>query len=102
MTRYDIAHAVSRLSQCAAHPTRASHTALVRVLKYRVNTPAHNLTGTGSYKDVLAIYSDSDYAGDRPHTMKSHTGCMITLNGAPVQWLSKKQFRHHGSHGGLG
>ena len=28
-TRYDIAHAVSRLSQCAANPTRASHTALV-------------------------------------------------------------------------
>ena len=33
-TRYDIAHAVSRLSQCAASLTRASYTALVRVIKY--------------------------------------------------------------------
>ena len=90
-TRYDIAHAVSRLSQCAANPTRGSHTALVRVLKYLVNNPTHNLIGKRSYKDKLSIYSDSDHAGDRPHTMKSHTGCLITLNDAPIQWLSKKQ-----------
>ena len=62
---------------------------------YLVNTPTHNLTGTRSYKDVVAIYSDSDHAGDRPHTMKSQTGDMITLNGAPVQWLSKKQIAQH-------
>ena len=77
-TRYAIAHAVSRLSQCAAKPTRGSHTALVRVLKYLVNHPTHNLIGKRSYKDKLSVYSDSDHASDRPHTMKSHTGCLIT------------------------
>ena len=39
------------------------------------------------------MYSDSDHAGDKPHTMKSHTGSMIILNGAPIQWVSKKQIQ---------
>ena len=73
-TRYDITHAVSRLSQCAAKPTRASHTALDRVLKYLLNNPNHNLTGKVVTRDILDICSDSDHAGDKPHTMKSHTG----------------------------
>ena len=73
-TRYDIAHSVSRLSQCAANPTRASYTALVRVIKYLKNTPNHSLKGKVVTKDTLDIYSDSDHAGDKPHTMKSHTG----------------------------
>ena len=91
-TRYDIAHAVSRLSQCAAQPTRASHTALIRVLKYLINTPSLTLAGKVTMNDdVIEIYSDSDHAGDKPHTMKSHTGIMITLNDAPIQWVSKKQ-----------
>ena len=90
-TRYDIAHSVSRLSQCAANPTRASYTALVRVIKYLKNTPNHSLKGKVVTKDTLEIYSDSDHAGDKPHTTKSHTGCMIILNGAPIQWISKKQ-----------
>ena len=42
-------------------------------------------------RDELEIYSDSDHAGDKLHTMKSHTGSMIILNGAPIQWISKKQ-----------
>ena len=90
-TRYDIAHAVSRLSQCAANPTRASYTALDRVLKYLVNSPNHNLKGKVVTRDQLDIYSDSDHAGDKPHTMKSHTGSMILLNDTPIQWISKKQ-----------
>ena len=42
-------------------------------------------------RDKLEIYSDSDHAGDKLHTMKSHTGSMIILNSAPIQWVSKKQ-----------
>ena len=42
-------------------------------------------------RDQLGIYSDSDHAGDKPHTMKSHTGSMILLNDTPIQWVSKKQ-----------
>ena len=44
-------------------------------------------------RDALEIYSDSDHAGGKPHTMKSHTGSMIIINGAPIQWVSKKQIQ---------
>ena len=44
-TRFDIAHAVSRLSLCAASPDRASYTTLIRVIKYLINTTNHNLIG---------------------------------------------------------
>ena len=94
-TRYDIAHAVSRLSQCAANHTRASYTALVGVIKYLINTPNHNLIGKVVTRDKLEIYSDSDHARVKPHTMKSHTGSMIILNGAPIQWISKKANREY-------
>ena len=54
-TRCDIAHAVSRLSQCAANPDRASYTALVRVIKYLVNNTNHNLIGKVVTRDTLEI-----------------------------------------------
>ena len=90
-TRYDIAHPVSRLSQFVASPTRASHKALIRVLQYLTNRPSFTLTGRVHGDDDMRYYSDSDHGGDRPHTMKSHTGCMITLNDVPIHWVSKKQ-----------
>ena len=49
------------------------------------------MTGKVVTRDELEIYSDSDHAGDKLHTMKSHTGSMIILNGAPIQWIPKKQ-----------
>ena len=90
-TRYDVAHAVSRLSLCASKPTRASHTALVRVFKYLMNTPNHTLTGKVVTRDRLDMYCDSDHAGDKPHTMQSHTRSMILLHDTPIQWVSKKR-----------
>ena len=41
--------------------------------------------------NVLSVYSDSDHAGDRPYTTRSHTGTMILLNNVPIHWASKKQ-----------
>ena len=37
------------------------------------------------------MYVDSDWAGDREMTTRSHTGMVFLCNGAPVKWLSKKQ-----------
>jgi hypothetical protein len=39
---------------------------------------------------VLHAYVDSDHAGDKA-TRRSRTGYIIYLNGAPIDWFSKKQ-----------
>ena len=38
----------------------------------------------------MRVYVDSDHAGDTV-TLKSRTGFMIFLYGAPIYWISKKQ-----------
>lgn len=37
------------------------------------------------------VFSDSDHAGDRLTSTRSHTGVMIMCNGMPVRWRSNKQ-----------
>jgi invasion protein IalB len=90
-TRYDIAHAVSRLSQMSANPTKGAAKALTRVLRYLRANDKLALEGTITKANKLESYSDSDHAGDRPNCTFSQTGIMITLNGVPVQWASRKQ-----------
>ena len=40
---------------------------------------------------VWDCYVDSDWAGDKEISTRSHTGMVFLCNGAPVKWLSKKQ-----------
>ena len=42
---------------------------------------------------VWDCYVDSDWAGDKEISTRSHTGMVFLCNGAPVKWLSKKQIR---------
>jgi hypothetical protein len=91
-TRFDIAHATSKLSSKSAAPTKGAEAAMNRVLQYLRTTKARRLVGTRrGGQDVVDVFSDSDHGGDRPHEMRSQTGLMIMLNGVPVQWSSKKQ-----------
>ena len=92
-TRYDISYSVSRLSQFSARPTVSSYRALYRVLRYLRNNPVLYLESAGSVEgpDCIEYYSDASHASDWPYSTKSQTGVMITLNGAPVHWLSTKQ-----------
>ena len=46
---------------------------------------------TTDCSDEVGYYSDSDHAGDRSGTTRSHTGVIITLNGVPCHWVSRKQ-----------
>jgi hypothetical protein len=39
---------------------------------------------------VIWVYIDSDHAGDKL-TRRSRPGYIIYLNGAPIDWFSKKQ-----------
>ena len=62
-TRYDIAHAMSRLGQHMAKPTEASSKALQKVLKYLGANLELQLEGTRPLVDTYKFYSDSDHAG---------------------------------------
>jgi len=59
---------------------------------YLSTTADFKLGGKVMYgTDSVKYYTDSDHAGDRGLTTKSHTGIMLVLNGVPVHWRSKKQ-----------
>jgi hypothetical protein len=90
-TRYDIAHAVSRLSQYTAQPTVSAQTGLKRVLMYLAGNTDFAVEATISHDNAVEMYCDSDHGGDRPGTTKSQTGMMFCLNNGPVHWSSKKQ-----------
>ena len=90
-TRYDIAHATSRLSQMSAKPTKGAAKALKRVMRYLRANDKLVLEGVITKKNDLESYSDSDHAGDKPNLTQSQTGMVITLNGVPVHWASRKQ-----------
>ena len=90
--RWDIAHSVSRLQQFSVNPTRGALEAAIRVALYIATTADFKLGGKVVYgKDIVKYYTDSDHAGDKGTTTKSHTGIMLVLNGVPVHWRSKKQ-----------
>ena len=91
-SRYDIAHATSRLSQFSQAPTKSSQQAMERVLVYLRTHLGRRLRGARKDgRDSVAMFSDSDHGGDRPHELRSQTGMVVMLNGVPVLWSSKKQ-----------
>jgi hypothetical protein len=92
MVRYDISHAVSRLSQYSHNPTEGSRKALCRILGYLMTTVEFRIEGrVHGPSDHIAIYSDSDHASDKKIDTRSQTGIMILLNGVPCYWRSAKQ-----------
>ena len=79
MVRYDISHAVSRLSQYSHTPTEGSRKALCRILGYLMTTVEFRIEGrVHGPSDHIAIYSDSDHASDKKTDTRSQTGT-ITL-----------------------
>ena len=92
-SRYDIALAVSKLSQFSMRPTASAVKAMKRVIQYlraHPKMPTRVRWQTGG-DNVFSMYSDSDHCGDKKHSARSQTGTMCFLNGAPVFWKSKKQ-----------
>ena len=90
-TRYDIAHSTARLSQFSSCPTEGAWKSLHRILQYLSGNRQFALRSQGITGDRIEVHSDSDHAGDKPYTTKSHTGCMILMNRVPIHWMSKKQ-----------
>ena len=103
--RCDVAYTYSRIAQHSAKPTKAAMQAVVRAFKYLYQTrtmalsapytaPDRNVansTSTQEHEYPWRFFSDSDHAGNAEvqNRRRSQNGGMITLNGAPVLWMSK-------------
>lgn len=74
-----------------AAPTEAAAKDLRRVMTYLATNPDLKIRAHVREQDEFEALSDSDHAGDRGLDTRSTTGVMIFYNGAPIEWISKKQ-----------
>jgi hypothetical protein len=101
MTRPDICFTVTALARFLTKPTSELYGHAINVLRYLKGTRKCKLVFGGSRTlpppqvpppvDTVAIvaYSDSDFANCK-ETRRSVTGFVITVNGTPFLWASRK------------
>ena len=93
-SRPDISNAVRELTKVLDGATPAHWKAMIRVIKYVLDTKMHALKlhpvkdSPSSAKFNLEGYSDSEFAGDRD-TRVSVYGYITYFCGAPISWKSK-------------
>ena len=91
-TRWDIAHAASRVSQRSRNPDGGTKKALVKIAGYLRSEPGHKLSGPrGVGVDTFEYWTDSDHWGDSELVRGSRSGLLVRLNGVPVHWRSSVQ-----------
>ena len=79
--RPDIAFATNRLARSPAKPSEASIIASKRLVRYLCGTMDLKLQVQNRACITLTVFSDSDWAGDRP-TRKSVSSWVIMLDGS--------------------
>jgi len=89
-SRFDIANAVSRLSQFLQDPSETHWTAARHVLRYLKRYRNLYITYGGERELSVLGYSDADWASD-PNDRKSFTGYVFMINEGAVSWSSYKQ-----------
>jgi hypothetical protein len=93
MTRPDLAYAYAELSKFCQCPGLVHMQAAERVLQYLKGTFDVGITWSDPgdlSRNVLGGWVDSDFAAD-PDTRRSVSGFVMSLNGGPVAWKSKRQ-----------
>lgn len=93
-TRPDIAYAVIRLSQFAAHPRDCHWQALKRILRYLKGTSSAALTlgDLSAHTDHEGLVGYFDAAHADHLDMRSTCRYLFLLYGSPVSWASKVQY----------
>jgi hypothetical protein len=90
--RWDISHAVSRLSQVNKSPTVGMVDSIKYLAGYLKGTLDQRLGGPRPIDtDRIVSFTDSDFHGDRTFTSLSQTGVLILMNGIPCHWRSNRQ-----------
>ena len=93
MTRPDLAYAYAELSKFCQCPGMVHMQAAERVLQYLRLTYDQGITYRDpgpTLRNKLLGWVDSDFAAD-PDTRRSVSGYILSLNGGPVAWKSKRQ-----------
>jgi hypothetical protein len=90
-SRPDLANGVRELAKCMDGATLGAYKEMIRILKFTIDTkdfgikiqPKLNEDGIWN----LALYSDSDWAGDKNNS-RSVSGYIMFLCGVPIMWKS--------------
>ena len=97
-SRPDIAFAVHQCARFTHCPKRLHEKALKRIARYLKGTQSRGMVIKPNEEVGFDLYADADFAGlwnteesEDPTCVKSRTGYIITLGGAPVTWGSKLQ-----------
>ena len=92
-SRWDVSHAVSRVSQFNCSPTVGTVKSLGIIAGYLRKSIDFKLGGARhlGVDDHFSVFADSDHHGDKLMTSKSQTGVIVLLNGIPIHWRSNKQ-----------
>lgn len=97
-SRPDIAYAVHSCARFTHSPRRSHELALKRIAKYLKGTRNRGLIINPTVDLKLECFCDADFAGlwgaedeQDPICVRSRTGYVITIGGAPVLWTSKLQ-----------
>ena len=91
LSRPDISNAVRELTKVLDGATEAHYKAMLRVMKYIMETESHGLTLSPKWdQNVFKLRGlcDSDFAGDKD-TRISVYGFILYFCGAPISWRSK-------------
>lgn len=91
MSRPDITFIVNKLSQFLTNPSEVHWEAARHVLAYLKGTIETGITYHANDSTIeLEVFTDADFAMC-VDTRKSTSGVVITANGSPVVWFSRKQ-----------
>ena len=94
-TRPGITTTVNLLCRATHAPTIEHWNCVKRLMRYLKGTSTHGIfikkLNSVKSRPRLKVYSDASWADSKPDA-KSTTGVLLTMNGIPISWYSKKQF----------
>ena len=89
-SRLDISYSVGVCARYQANPKESHMISLKRIIKYIKTTADFGVWYRKDTNDVLAGYSDVDWAGNADDRKSTSRGCFYVGNNL-VSWMSKKQ-----------
>ena len=89
-SRPDISYSVGVCSRYQSNPKESHMTALKRIIKYVKTIAEFGVWYSKDTSDVLAGYSDANWAGNADDRRSTSGGCFYVGNNL-VSWMSKKQ-----------